>query len=47
MKLIQILKGENPPDEMQLDFVGAFEENGGGPPRWGRLAARALWIELG
>lgn len=30
MKLIKILSGENTPEEMQLDYVGAPEEMGEG-----------------
>lgn len=30
LKLIKILNGENPPEEMQLDYVGAPEEMGEG-----------------
>lgn len=30
MKLIKILNGENTPEEMQLDYVGTFEEMGEG-----------------
>lgn len=30
LKLMKILNGENPPEEMQLDYVGASKEMGEG-----------------